>query len=189
MLARRLFLNPRFQTIYSRGGTIFYRIEIWGNDIQGLDLLASPSSITVLLTQEVECRTTAGKPSRPTIVKAATEVDVRAVAQGVSWPVASLPEEDIGDVRILEGEVNVPQRLSSNADVGLLQLNVSALAANCVHQWESLIIIFPVFGHICCQCSRICPTRSKQCDRTISNSSCISSCYRHQACLAHTSRI
>lgn len=124
LVYRPYLANP---TVYPRGGTVFYRIEIWGNDLQGLDLLASQSSITVLLTQEVECRPTAGEPSRAMAIKAATQVDLRAIAQGVSWSAASSPEEDLGGVRILEGEISIPQRLNSNVNVALLQLSYSVI--------------------------------------------------------------
>ncbi|CEL55179.1 hypothetical protein RSOLAG1IB_01187 [Rhizoctonia solani AG-1 IB] len=117
MIYRPYLANP---TIYPRGGTIFYRIEVSGDDSQALDLLSSPSSIVVLLTREVECKRFKGVPPRGADDR---DVDVRAVAQGVPWTLVSLRREN--RTRFLEGEIIVPPGTYSSVEVTPVRLNYS----------------------------------------------------------------
>ncbi|QRW17691.1 arrestin [Rhizoctonia solani] len=117
MTYRPYLANP---TIYPRGGTIFYRIEVSGGDSQALDLLSSPSSIVVLLTREVQCKRF--KETSPRGVDD-HDADVRAIAQGVTWTLAGLPGDN--DTRFLEGEITVPPGTDSSVAVTPVQLNYS----------------------------------------------------------------
>ncbi|GAB1521694.1 hypothetical protein RhiTH_004791 [Rhizoctonia solani] len=117
MTYRPHLANP---TIYPRGGTIFYRIEVSGGDSQALDLLSSPSSIVVLLTREVQCKRF--KETSPRGVDD-HDADVRAIAQGVTWTLAGLPGDN--DTRFLEGEITVPPGTDSSVAVTPVQLNYS----------------------------------------------------------------
>ncbi|ELU40112.1 hypothetical protein AG1IA_05858 [Rhizoctonia solani AG-1 IA] len=113
-------VNMTYRTIYPRGGTIFYRIEVSGGDSQALDLLSSPSSIVVLLTREVQCKRF--KETSPRGVDD-HDADVRAIAQGVTWTLAGLPGDN--DTRFLEGEITVPPGTDSSVAVTPVQLNYS----------------------------------------------------------------
>ncbi|KDN50750.1 hypothetical protein RSAG8_01248, partial [Rhizoctonia solani AG-8 WAC10335] len=117
LVYRPFLANP---TTYPRGGTIFYRIEVSGSDPQALDLLSSPSAITVLLTREVECKlfrepAPRGRDDR--------DIDVHAIAQEVPWTIVSLQGEN--DTRFLEGEIHVPPGTCSSVAVAPIQLNYS----------------------------------------------------------------
>ncbi|CAE6520105.1 unnamed protein product [Rhizoctonia solani] len=117
LVYRPFLANP---TIYPRGGTIFYRIEVSGGDPQALDLLSSPSAITVLLTRQVECKRFRGPTPRG---RDDCDVDVHAIAQGVPWTITSPQEGD--DTRFLEGEIHIPPGTCSSVAITPIQLNYS----------------------------------------------------------------
>ncbi|CAE6423224.1 unnamed protein product [Rhizoctonia solani] len=114
---RPFLANP---TTYPRGGTIFYRVEVSGDDPQALDLLSSPSAITVLLTREVECKLFRGPAPRG---RDDRDIDVRAIAQGVPWTIAGVHGEN--GARFLEGEITIPPGTCSSVSVTPLQLGYS----------------------------------------------------------------
>ncbi|CAE6514868.1 unnamed protein product [Rhizoctonia solani] len=117
LVYRPFLANP---TTYSRGGTIFYRMEVSGDDCQALALLASPSAITVLLTREVECKLFRESAPRG---RDDRDVDVHAIAQGVSWTIVSL--QGSNNTRYLEGEILIPPGTCSSVAMTPIQLNYS----------------------------------------------------------------
>ncbi|QRW03766.1 hypothetical protein RhiLY_02765 [Ceratobasidium sp. AG-Ba] len=107
-------------SIYPRGGTVFYHIDVLSDDSQALQLMSSPSAISVSLNQEVQY-----SPFGTSIEKAAGKkqivVDVHPVANGVSWA-SSSAEAPSGGTRMLEGEISVPSRSILNIDMSALKL-------------------------------------------------------------------
>ncbi|QRV89556.1 hypothetical protein RhiJN_17574 [Ceratobasidium sp. AG-Ba] len=108
-------------SIYPRGGTIFYHIEILSDDSQALELMSSPSAISVSLNQEVEF-----SPFGNSVEKAAGKkkavVEVDPVANGVSWA-SNFGEAPSDGARILEGEVSVPSKSSLDINISALKLH------------------------------------------------------------------
>ncbi|KAF8606406.1 hypothetical protein BDV93DRAFT_520706 [Ceratobasidium sp. AG-I] len=113
-------------TIYPRGGTIFYRIEVSGYDPQALQLLSSPSAFTVLLTREVACAPR-GSNSLAATGKSGLGIGVDVIARGISW--SAEPPEPTEGVRILEGEINIPPNAEPNISIAVLQLRYSVTFA------------------------------------------------------------
>ncbi|KAG8748109.1 hypothetical protein FRC10_008842 [Ceratobasidium sp. 414] len=112
-----------YRAVYSRGGTIFYRIEISGGDPQALQLLSSPSAITVLLTQEART-VPLSRSSQASLGAKGADVDVQAIARGVSWSDTTLLTEP-SEMRVLEGEIIVPPKTSPNIKLASFQLQAS----------------------------------------------------------------
>ncbi|CAE6413662.1 unnamed protein product [Rhizoctonia solani] len=117
LVYRPFLANP---TTYSRGGTIFYRIEVSGDDSQALDLLSSPSAITVLLTREAECKIFREPAPRG---RDGHDVDVHAIAQGVLWTIVGL--QGSNNTRYLEGEIHIPPGTCASVAMTPIQLNYS----------------------------------------------------------------
>lgn len=105
-------------------------MEVSSSDTQALQLLSSPSAVTIILTREVACA------SLGPLVRIATGgndagTSLEVVAQGVSWAVTNLPEATVDSIRILEGEINIPPKADSNITLALFYLRVSKIRLYC----------------------------------------------------------
>ncbi|KAG8683695.1 hypothetical protein FRC08_014128 [Ceratobasidium sp. 394] len=109
--------------IYSRGGTIFYRIEVSSGDPQALQLLSSPSAIAVLLIQDARSASLS-RISQASLGAKGANVDIQAIARGASWSGTTLSTES-PEMRILEGEITVPSKTTPSIKLASFQLQYS----------------------------------------------------------------
>ena len=105
---------------------MFYRIKTSSNDPQALQLLSAPSAVAVLLTREVRS-VPLRKSAQASLGTKGADLDVKAMARGVSWVDNSLPVEP-SDTRILEGEIAIPPKISPDVEMAAFRLHVGGFS-------------------------------------------------------------
>ncbi|KAG8764354.1 hypothetical protein FRC12_008150 [Ceratobasidium sp. 428] len=107
--------------IYSRGGTIFYRVEVSTSDIQALQLMSSQSALSVTLSREIGCLHF-GRAPQAAAGRKDLDIDVQTIAYGASWVDTRTIGESSNEVRVLEGEISVPSKIGLNLVMSVLEL-------------------------------------------------------------------
>ncbi|KAG8693923.1 hypothetical protein FRC09_010175 [Ceratobasidium sp. 395] len=110
-----------YKCIYSRGGTIFYRVEVSTSDIQALQLMSSQSALSVTLTREIGCLHF-GRAPQAAAGRKDLDIDVQTIAYGASWVDTRTIGESSNEVRVLEGEISVPSKIGLNLVMSVLEL-------------------------------------------------------------------
>ncbi|KAJ7065061.1 hypothetical protein C8F01DRAFT_1250059 [Mycena amicta] len=115
--AFKIQCSLNFQLSYTRGGLIPCFLTIHCRDLQALDLLATPSAISVRLQRKIVCTPFyTGSGHCPL-----TANDVQECARAVWWPGARNTQRP--DTRAFEGEIALPKTLKPTSAISQFTLD------------------------------------------------------------------